>query len=97
MSKKSRPIIKDPGTLRKAELVDCVDRIQRVMYIAEDEEGHAIWSLDAEWDSDTIDDVATVLQTFRLTPWRNGRVIQDKKSSTRTTRSVRSASSKASS
>jgi len=71
---KPRPIIKDPSTLRKAELVDLVKQIQRVMYISEDEEGRTIWSVDAEWDSDTIDDVASALRRFRLVPWKTGPV-----------------------
>jgi hypothetical protein len=58
--------------LNHDELVDLVHRIQRLLYLDVDDQGHTVWNPDKRWDgADVCDQLAEGLAELGLVPERN--------------------------
>lgn len=60
--------MKGARALSPNELIEVVAEIQAVLYLTVDARGRDVYAPDAEWDSETIEHVADVLERHGLTP-----------------------------
>jgi hypothetical protein len=63
--------VKKPADLPQATLVHLVEEIQRLLYREGNLEGVEVWNAEKEWDSETLEYVATVLREAGLAPGKH--------------------------
>lgn len=57
-----------PGSLVPSALEQIVEKVQGILWLDLDEDGHDAWNKDKEWSADTIEAVADVLIAAGLRP-----------------------------